>query len=80
MKRKKYLEGQMKKLEDRIVVMGDHKRDVQFVHDLFDLHNDGLEKVERGNGGLACLENLKSILGKKYCVFIVVYFPKPDFH
>ena len=61
-KRKKYLEGQIKVLEDRIVAMGDHKKDIQVVHDLFDLHNDGLEKVERTNGGLPCLESLKSIL------------------
>ena len=61
-KRKKYIEGQIKVLEDRIVVMGDHKKDIQVIHDLFDLHNDGLQKVERSNGGLPCLESLKSIL------------------
>ena len=63
-KRKEYLEGQMKRLEDRILVMGDHKKDIEFVHDLFDLHSDGLAKVERSNGGVACLANLKNILGK----------------
>jgi tRNA U38,U39,U40 pseudouridine synthase TruA len=64
-KRKEYLEGQIRKLVDHVVVMVDHKRDIQFVHDLFDLHSDGLAKVERSNGGVACVTNLKRILGKK---------------
>ena len=81
-KRKKYFEGQIKVLEDRIMVMGDHKKDIQVVHDLFDLHNDELDKVERSNGGLPCLESLKSILGKKYlmCIynFITVHSGTED--
>ncbi|XP_028393955.1 putative uncharacterized protein DDB_G0286901 isoform X2 [Dendronephthya gigantea] len=61
-KRKEYLEAHLKKLEDRVVVMEDHKKDIQFVHDLFDLHSDGLEKVERSTGGVACVTNLRKIL------------------
>lgn len=63
-KRKEYLKGQIKKLEDRVVVMEDHKKDIQFIYDLFELHSDGLSKVERSNGGIASIPNLKRILGK----------------
>ena len=64
MKRKEYLEDHIRKLEERMMVMRDHKRDIQFVHDLFDLYSDGLTKVQRNNGGVPCVTNLKRILGK----------------
>lgn len=63
LKRKEYLEGQLRKLEERVVAMEDHRKDIQFVHDLFDLHGDGLAKVERSTGGVACVTSLKKILG-----------------
>ena len=50
--------------------MEDHKKDIQFVYDLFDLHSDGLSKVERSNGGIASVPNLKRILGKNALIFV----------
>ena len=63
--RKMYMDEKMKKLEERRRIMMDHMRDIQVIHDIFVLHNDGLASVDRNTAAATfCVKDLQKILGK----------------
>lgn len=64
-KRKERLQKEISNLDARMVAMGEHRKDLQFVHDLFDLCSDELKDVERNNVGVPCVLSLKGIMGKR---------------
>ena len=64
-KRKEHLTEEIAELDARILVMEGHRKDLQVVHDLFDLCSDELKDVERNNAGAPCVQSLKEILSKQ---------------